>query len=86
MCRLCRSEEFKNHVVDNVYEELRLKEGELDLGAFGELNLEMNIVMSSDEDDEYFLEAGVYLNNDIDCSEIIKIPMKYCPFCGRELA
>lgn len=80
-CRLCGSDEMIKHSCYRTAQICTISNPDkVNLGILGDMEKFVNIKMN---DDGYFINTEVRIGKDHMSN--IDIPIKYCPFCGREL-
>lgn len=79
-CKLCGSQEYKDHLVDGTVQELEIDSMEIDYGFLGKGKFSHKIFMS---EDGYYSELVMRTRGEHIYGKMIQI--NNCPFCGREL-
>ena len=77
MCQICDVE--RGDAESLMFEEVEVKVGSRLLDTH---LLSIDIVR--DDDGNYGLASSYFMTND-DCTAIIRMPIQFCPFCGKEL-
>lgn len=83
-CILCDSSKIKDHIAYGDKVVADIVSDKTSLGMLGALWTGICIEADEQADTEYSLIAYSAGSNFYECHKV-KTPIKYCPFCGREL-
>lgn len=83
-CMLCDNDRFRDHLAYGDRVTTDIVSDKVGLGMLGLLFTGISVEADEKADDEFVLTAYSETTMSNSC-HTVKIPIKYCPFCGKEL-